>query len=92
MHVKRGNVHQLVLFWHQSRDTVLADGIEQNLHRLKNRLLYNRDDGALVRISTAMVPGREDEAVALLQDFAGELLSLLPAYWPEERPESSVES
>ncbi len=92
MHVKRGNEHQLVLFWHQSRDTVLADGIEQNLHRLKNRLLYNRDDGAFVRISTGMVPGREDEAVALLQDFAGELLSLLPAYWPEERPESSVES
>ncbi len=92
MHVKRGNEHQLVLFWHQSRDTVLADGIEQNLHRLKNRLLYNRDDGAFVRISTGMVPGREDEALELLQDFAGELLRLLPAHWPEERPGSSVES
>ncbi len=92
MHVKRGNVHQLVLFWHQSRDTVLADGIEQNLHRLKNRLLYNRDDGAFVRLSTSMSPDNEAEALGLLQNFAGELLRLLPANWPEERPGSSVES
>ncbi len=92
MHVKRGNEHQLVLFWHQSRDTVLADGIEQNLHRLKNRLLYNRDDGAFVRLSTSMSADNEAEALARLQDFAGELLRLLPAYWPEEGPGSSVES
>ena len=88
MHVKRGNVHQLVLFWHQSKDKVLADGIEQNLHRLKNRLLYNRDDGAFVRLSTSMSPDNEAEALALLQNFAGELLRLLPAYWPEEGPVS----
>ncbi len=88
MHVKRGNEHQLVLFWHQSRDTVLADGIEQNLHRLKNRLLYNRDDGAFVRLSTSMSPDNAAEALARLQDFAGELLRLLPAHWPEERPVS----
>ncbi len=92
MHVKRGNEHQLVLFWHQSKDKVLADGIEQNLHRLKNRLLYNRDDGAFVRLSTSMSPDNEAEALALLQNFAGELLRLLPAYWPVEGPVSSVES
>ncbi len=86
MHVKRGNEHQLVLFWHQSRDTVLADGIEQNLHRLKNRLLYNRDDGAFVRLSTIMSPDNEAEALELLQNFAVELLRLLPANWPEEGP------
>jgi EpsI family protein len=85
MHVKRGNIHQLVLFWHQSKDTVLADGIEQNLHRLKNRLLYNRDDGAFVRLSTSMDPNNKAEALRLLQDFAGELLKLLPAYWPVEK-------
>ncbi len=56
MHVKRGNVHQLVLFWNQSKETVLADGIEPNLHRLKNRLFYNRDDGAFVRVSTSLDP------------------------------------
>ncbi len=92
MHVKRGNEHQLVLFWHQSRDTVLADGIEQNLHRLKNRLLYNRDDGAFVRLSTSMSPDNEAEALARLQDFAAELLKLLPAYWSEERPAQIADS
>ncbi|MFQ5804558.1 MAG: exosortase C-terminal domain/associated protein EpsI [Candidatus Methylomirabilales bacterium] len=92
MHVKRGNVHQLVLFWYQSKDKVLADGIEQNLHRFKHRLLYNRDDSAFVRLSTSMSPDNEAEALARLQDFAGELLRLLPANWPEERPGSSVES
>ncbi len=92
MHVKRGNVHQLVLFWHQSKDKVLADGIEQNLHRLKNRLLYNRDDGAFVRLSTSMSPDNEAEALARLQDFAGELLRLLLAHWPEESPGSRAKS
>jgi len=84
MHVKRGNDHQLVLFWYQSKDRVLADGIEQNLHRLKNRVLYNRDDGAFVRLSTTMDPDNAAEALGILQHFAGELLKLLPAYWPEE--------
>ncbi len=92
MHVKRGNEHQLILFWYQSKGRVLADGIEQNLHRLKNRLVYNRDDGAFVRLSTSMSPDNEAEALTLLQDFAGELLRLLPAYWPEERPGSRAKS
>ncbi len=92
MHVKRGNEHQLILFWYQSKGRVLADGIEQNLHRLKNRLVYNRDDGAFVRLSTSMSPDNEAEALARLQNFAGELLRLLPAYWPVEGPVSSVES
>jgi EpsI family protein len=92
MHVKRGNTHQLVLFWYQSKNRVLADGIEQNLQRLKNRLLYNRDDGAFVRLSTTMNLDDEAEAEALLQGFAVELLSLIPSHWPEEGPARVVES
>jgi EpsI family protein len=84
MHVKRGNAHQLVLFWYQSKHKVLADGIEQNLQRIKNRLLYNRDDGAFVRLSTTMNLDNEAETEALLQGFAVELLSLIPSHWPEE--------
>jgi EpsI family protein len=84
MHVKRGNIHQVVLFWYQSKDKILADGIQQNLHRFKNRLLYNRDDGALLRLSTDMNPDNEVQALALLQEFAGQLLKLLPGHWPEE--------
>ncbi len=84
MHVKRGNIHQLVLFWYHSKDNILADGIQQNLHRFKNRLLYNRDDGAFLRLSTSMNPDNEVQALALLQEFAGQLLKLLPGHWPEE--------
>ncbi len=84
MHVQRGNIHQLVLFWYQSKDNILADGIQQNLHRFKNRLLYNRDDGAFLRLSTSMNPDNEVQALALLQEFAGQLLKLLPGHWPEE--------
>ncbi len=92
MHVKRGNVHQLVLFWYQSRDKILVGGIEQNLHRFKNRLFYNRDDGAFVRLSTGMTLDNEAETLALLQDFASQLLTLLPAYWPEEGPAQIADS
>jgi len=84
MHVKRGNDHQLVLFWYQSKDTILADGLQMNLNRMQNRFLYNRDDGAFVRLSTTMSPDREEEALDLLKSFASQVLSLLPAHWPEE--------
>ena len=84
MHVKRGTAHQLVLFWFHSKDKILADGIQQNVNRLQNRVLYNRDDGAFVRLSTSMNPDREEEALDLLKSFANQLLSLLPAHWPEE--------
>jgi EpsI family protein len=92
MHVKRGKVHQAVLFWYQSKDKVLATGIEQNLNRLKNRLLYNRDDGAFVRVSTSMDLDNEAEAWALVRDFSRQLLRVLPDYWPEERVRQTPES
>ncbi len=51
--VKKNDDKQLIYHWYQSdKNKVMISGVQQNLHRLVNRLLLNRDDGAFVRVST----------------------------------------
>jgi EpsI family protein len=85
MVVKRDHERQLVFFWIQSHgDKIPANGIEINFLSLRARLVGARDDGALVRLSVA-IDGRGDEhAERVLSRFAGEVLRLLPEYWPFE--------
>lgn len=86
MTVKRGPERQLVLFWfHGQGDKVLADGVDQNLLRLRSRLVGGRDDGSLVRLSTTIEPGHDEAAFGDLTRFAGQVIQLLPAYWPVEK-------
>ena len=88
LQVKRGNVNQLVYHWYQTeRDTVIVNGVQQNINRFKNRLLHNRDDGAFIRISE----DNNDNEVKTkkdIEDFIQQLFPLVVQYWPlEKEPE-----
>ncbi len=85
MVVKRGQERQLVLFWfHSDGDRVQGTGVDQTLLRLRSRLLGQRDDGSLVRLSMSILPGQDKQALEELSAFAQEVLRLLPRYWPVE--------
>lgn len=85
MAVKRGPEQQLVLFWfHGQGNKVLATGVEQNVLRLRNRLVGDRDDGSLVRLSTIIDSAGGEAAAQELSRFAAEVIGLLPSYWPTE--------
>jgi len=85
MIVKRQHERQLVLFWvHSHGDRVLADGLEQNLFRLRNRLVGDPDDGSLIRLSMPIVSDGDAVAIRELSRFAGEVIRLLPTHWPVE--------
>ena len=85
MIVKRGPERQLVFFWfHSDGDKVQGTGIDQTLLRLRSRLLGQRDDGSLVRVSISIPAGRDRQVSDELSAFAAEVLNLLPAYWPVE--------
>lgn len=82
--VTRNGQKQIVYHWYQaSGDTVLTNGIQQNLHRFKSLWLYNRNDGAFVRVSTA-VQGNPGESEKKLQTFTRRLIPLIAQYWPVE--------
>ena len=86
---RKGESYNIMLHWYQSAETeVLASGLQQNLQRLKGRVLHNRNDGAYVQVYAM---AREQDIAATRQRlaaFALEVLELLPEYWPEERVEA----
>ena len=82
---KNGNSYETVLHWYQSdKNKIITTGIQQNIQRLVGRIIYNRNDGAFVRLS--MQTDREGLEIAKqkLSQFAAMILGILPEYWPEE--------
>ena len=85
MKIKRGNIAELVFYWYQSNgDEVLSSGIEQNLHRFRNKILHNRNDGAFIRVSTPITQSLS-YTESRLKDFIKKVFPLIVQYWPVER-------
>ena len=85
MIVKKGVERQLVYFWFQSEATVMATGWDQNWYKFHHRLLYNRNDGAFVRVSMNLPPGEEQQIELKARLFSQAVMMLVPTFWPEER-------
>jgi EpsI family protein len=82
----KGEACESVLHWYQSAgDRVLSTGIQQNIQRFIGRILYNRNDGAFVRVSVLTEQTGIEEANLLAKSFAEKILDLLPEYWPVEQ-------
>lgn len=87
--VKRNGEQRLVHFWYRSHQrTGMLGGLDQNLDRALGRLQSGRADGALVRISTRLLPGEEPAARGRLLSFAALLDPQLSEHWPNEFPQS----
>ena len=84
--LKKGGTYESVLHWYQSAGTrVLDSGFKQNLQRFLGKTIYNRNDGAFVRISATTDHKGVSEANLLLKGFAERILEILPKYWPVEQ-------
>jgi EpsI family protein len=82
----KGEAYESVLHWYQSAgNKVLSNGIQQNIERFRGRILYNRNDGAFVRVSVLTEQTGIEEANLLAKSFAEKILDLLPEYWPVEQ-------
>jgi len=82
---QKGTAYEVVLHWYQSdRDKILATGIQQNIQRFLGRVLYNRNDGAFVRVSAFTNQEHIEETKKLTKFYAEKILALLPNYWPVE--------
>lgn len=82
---KKQNEYSVMLYWYQSAgDKVLATGFQQNIQRLMWKVMYNRNDGAFVRVSISASEDNLEENIKVVSSFAGKILDLLPLYWPVE--------
>jgi EpsI family protein len=81
----RNGVNSVMVHWYQTAGTtVVSTGIRQNIERFWGRLLHNRNDGAFVQITTQVPDEHLLDVGIKIEDFAGQVLQLLPRYWPVE--------
>jgi len=83
--VEKSGVKQVVYYWYQSSaNSILPDGIAQNIHRFKSKLFYNRNDGAFVRVSSIVRQNITIEEKDL-RAFVIMIIPHIEAYWPVEQ-------
>ena len=83
---QKGQIYDVVLHWYQSdKDKILATGIQMNIRRFIGRVLYNRNDGAFVRVSAQTDRQGIEETKKRVESFAEKIVALLPNYWPVEK-------
>ena len=83
---RRNGVNTVMVHWYQTAGTtVMSTGIRQNIERFWGRLLHNRNDGAFVQITSQVSDDHVADGGTKVQNFAGQVLQLLPGYWPVEK-------
>lgn len=83
---KNNDNNTIMLHWYQTGGkTVVSTGLKQNIERFAGRILFNRNDGAFVQITASAADADVRNARKRVEQFAGAIVSLLPAYWPVER-------
>jgi len=83
---RKGESYDIIYHWYQSaKNKVLSTGIEQNIQRFVGKVLYNRNDGAFVRVSASTTKENVEQTKIRVKKFSEEILQLLPDYWPVEQ-------
>ena len=84
LEVAKGPEKIFVYHWYQSNgDEVLSSGVDQNLYRFKRKILYDRNDGAFIRVS-AQVAQSLPYTKNRLRNFIRKIFPLIVEHWPKE--------
>ncbi|HEV8412526.1 MAG TPA: EpsI family protein [Bryobacteraceae bacterium] len=80
--VAYGSQRDLVLYWYQSRDRVVADEYKAKFWVMADAIRLNRTDTALVRVIVPLANKDEAKAQATATDFVKSFYSTLLDYLP----------
>jgi EpsI family protein len=81
--VAKAGTRQMVLYWYWAHDRGLASEYWAKFYLVKDAIRMNRSDGALVRITTSILPGETPEtAQQRVLPFADSIGPLLDDYIP----------
>jgi len=82
--IAKGEDRLLVLYWYWAHDRAVASEYWAKIYLVTDSIKMNRSDGALVRVTTRMLPGESvDAAMNRLVPFAGQVVPLLNQYIPQ---------
>ncbi len=80
--VAHGSNQDLVMYWYQSRDRVVADEFRAKFWLMADALRYNRTDTALVRVVVPVVDHDVNSVVQTARDFIQSTFGTLGHYLP----------
>lgn len=79
-----GENREFVIYWYQSHGRSIANEYLAKMYMIKDAMIMNRTDGALVRISTPISPTEGPEpARARAESFTSQLAPMLPRFIPD---------
>lgn len=82
--ISRADARELVLYWYWAHNRGVASEYWAKFYLVKDSIEMNRSDGALVRITSAMLPGETASAAEQrLLPFASDIMPLLNSYIPK---------
>jgi EpsI family protein len=81
--IAKGDSRQIVLYWYWAHDRGVASEYWAKYYLIADAVRMNRSDGALVRISSPMLPAETPAAAeSRLRPFTGSVVSHLDTYIP----------
>lgn len=81
--IAKGDSREVVLYWYWAHNRGVASEYLAKYHLIDDSIRMNRSDGALVRISSVMLPGETpDVAESRLLPFTSSVVPLLDTYIP----------
>jgi EpsI family protein len=81
--ISQAGARQFVLYWYWAHDRGVASEYWAKFYLVKDAIHMNRSDGALVRITTPMLPGETpDAAQQRILPFTSDVVPLLNDYIP----------
>ena len=80
--IRQGNTRSLVYYWFVEGGEPVADETWAKIRLLKNAVLHNRRDGALIRFVTSIDGADPASADKRLTTFIAQFMPVLPQYLP----------
>jgi len=80
--IQKDNQMQITLYWFHTQGKVVAGELGAKIELVRNALLRNRTDGALVRLSSP-VQGGVDQTTQRMVAYVQTLYPILPKYLPD---------
>ena len=82
--IQKGHTRMMVYYWFEQKGRKIAWDFSAKYWLMVDGVLTGRTDGALVRLTTAILPGEEDaDADKRMMDMLREVVEPLPRFIPE---------
>lgn len=81
--VAKGNEKNVVLYWYQTWNRVIASEYMARWYLISDSMRYNRSDTALVRVISPVIEGQEPASAEVPVRFVQALYPMLEPYFPQ---------